>query len=297
LKKINYKTENRLIFISSKFSHTLIISFILSLLSIVFLMSTLFILSISINLKIILIITTIFICCFLSTLLIKAEYTFSLNLGLKRKPPFQLMVSIAAIVVLLFLISGIEILDFNKIIRVLPVSGGLLILVFAYKGIINYAFISILKVLSRIGKESILSREYFFDLINFKFQEVKRFEKKFSLIMITIIVPKKDLEEIKKSMLYPVFFQIIKDNIRDTDTLGLCGNGNIAGIIADNCDYNETTRFVKRLTEIFECNANLKKLIRSHSLEFKYSIWEYSKEIENANTPINDAFLFQQSYE
>jgi hypothetical protein len=175
-------------------------------------------------------------------------------------------------------------------------SCGLVLTVFFYKGIINYFFINILKVLNRIGRASILGREFFFDLINDKFEEVKRFEKKFSLIMITVKVPEAEREEIKKSLLYPIFFQIIKNNIRDTDSLGICGNGNIAGIVASNCDYNETEKFVKRLIEIFEGNSELRALTESYSSEYKYSVWEYSKEIENSNTPLNDAFLFQQSY-
>lgn len=287
----DYKTEENMSIITSKPMTVFIVAFIISILfSNLFLLMFLFF-KYSISLKIFIAGLVIFLVSLISMILIKAEFFIAIKNDYKNRPPFQVLLIFLSSYFLLFWILPGSFMGQSKtspVILLLLIIPNIAITVIIH-GLYYFVFMKLIKLLSRLGKKEILNESDIMEKINFKTDEIKRYGGTFSLIMITFIVPKFAVNKLKQTMVFSLFYELIRKSIRNTDFLGICENGNIAVILSNNNHLKKAEIQARRIVDALEKNTLLMNKIKVYKAEFTTALSEYNPEIEKGN------YLFDQT--
>lgn len=287
----DYKTEENMSIITSKPMTVFIVAFIISILfSNLFLLMFLFF-KYSISLKIFIAGLVIFLVSLISMILIKAEFFIAIKNDYKNRPPFQVLLIFLSSYFLLFWLLPGSFMGQSKtspVILLLLIIPNIAITVIIH-GLYYFVFMKLIKLLSRLGKKEILNESDIMEKINFKTDEIKRYGGTFSLIMITFIVPKFAVNKLKQTMVFSLFYELIRKSIRNTDFLGICENGNIAVILSNNNHLKKAEIQARRIVDALEKNTLLMNKIKVYKAEFTTALSEYNPEIEKGN------YLFDQT--
>ena len=157
-----------------------------------------------------------------------------------------------------------------------------LALTFIIRGVHHNVFIFLINLFAKLSPKRILHEDQLLDKLEVKFNEVKRYGGTFSLILISITIPLNMLERVKQTMLFILFFDILKENIRKTDQLGIVENGSVACVLSNNNNLNKADLQSKRLIAELEKNPLLKKKLNLFKSEYKCVIEEFSQNYSEA---------------
>jgi hypothetical protein len=289
---VDFRTEERFSIVTSKLSTlyfaAILISFVAT--SIFFLIFVFF--QIPISVQIIVFGIVIFIASAVSIALIRTEYTLAINNDYQRRPPIQFIIIFVVSYILLFISvpDGLFIIQpkSSPVIFTLLAIPTLAITFVLYR-LYHTVFIWIVDIFAKISPKRILHNEQIVDKIDVKFNEVKRYGGTFSIILISMKIDPDKAERVKQTMIFLLFFNILKENIRRTDQLGIFENGSAACVLSNNNNYVKAELQAQRLIAELEKNALLKKKLTIFSSEYSHSIVEYAQTFEESKDMINKA--------
>lgn len=287
----DHKTEENMSIITSKPVTVFIAAFIISILFSNLVLLMFLLCKYSINLKIFLIGITIFLVSLVSMIFIKTEFFVAIKNDYKHRPPFQVIIIFISSYFLLLWILPETFMGQTKtspVILLLLTIPNLAITIIIH-GLYYFIFMKLIKLLSRVGKKEILTESDIMEKINFKADETKRYGGTFSLIMITFIVPKFAVNKLKQTMVFSLFYELIRKCIRNTDSLGICGNGDIAVILSNNNHLKKAEVQARRIVDTLEKNSLLMGKIKVYKAEFATALSEYKPDIEKGD------YLFNQT--
>jgi hypothetical protein len=276
---VDFRTEERFSIVTSKKStiylSALLISFVAA--SLFFLVFVFF--QIQISTMIIVFGVTIFIGSLVSIVLIRTEYMLAINNDYRTRPPIQFIIIFLVTYMLIFFIIPDRFMNQEKtsiyVVTLLAIPP--LAITFVLQRVYHTIFIWLINLFGKISPKRILHEEQLKDKIDVKFNEVKRYGGTFSLILISVTIPPDKTERVKQTMLFILFFNILKENIRKTDQLGIMEHGSVACVLSNNNNSVKADLQAKRLVGELERNPLLKKKMNIFNSVFKYSINEFNQ--------------------
>jgi hypothetical protein len=291
MEKKHNKIEAHVIVLSTRHSIYYGVAFFLALFLCSIVLALLYFNSIQFSLDVIIGISTLFILFFVGCLLTKAEFVIYANNNFERKPPLQFIFS--TIVVLLYAFFGIRAIEtFRMDARFYPVitvtilalllGGGIKILFY-------YFFIFVLRLFDRVKRHQLLSFTDFSSEMNHKIHDFKRYKTSFSCILLGIWVNEKYRVKLDKILEFPLFFEIIRRNIRTNDLLGISRMGDHALILSVNNDTAKASRHAERIVKVLRDDPILRKMINITSPEYKFVVEEVKVDTEDSRAIITNA--------
>ncbi|MBN2442748.1 MAG: hypothetical protein JXJ04_15435 [Spirochaetales bacterium] len=270
-----------------------IVAFIISLI-----VSNLFLLffllgSYSFNLRTFLVGSMVFLISMASILLVKAEFLIEAKKDYKRKPPLVIIMIFVSFYFFFLWLLPESIAGQSKtspeilLVLIIPNLALTILLHFLYK----VMFVTLIAVIEQLRSKALLTESDFLEKLEFKIKEIQRYGGTFSLILITFIVPEFALKELKQTQALSLFYKLVQKSIRDTDSLGVCGNGNIAAVLSNNNNQKKALMQTRRIMDTLKKNSLFRKKIEVYHAEFANALSEYSREI------LTGADLFDKTVE
>ncbi|MBN2533022.1 MAG: hypothetical protein JXB88_09025 [Spirochaetales bacterium] len=288
----NYRTEENISMITTSFANVIIVSLFIS-----FIFTSLYFLifislQIAIDLRILIVGIVIFSVYFISNLFIRTEFFIAVKKDYKIRPPLQiLIISVSAYIALFFIIPD-RFMESDKVslpvFVLLTIPSGVIGMV--SQKVLYHSFIILIKFFSKIFSKDILGNDAFYENIEFKYHEFLRHGGIFSIILISFTIPKYAASKLKRSLIFTLFFDILRKNIRKTDFLGILENGKTAAILSNGNNAEKAYVQAKRLVNTLKDNQLLMKKLHVYNSIIKSSIIQASKEHESFEKLMENVF-------
>ena len=85
------------------------------------------------------------------------------------------------------------------------------------------------------------------------------------------------IERVKQTMLFILLFNILKENIRKTDQLGIFEHGAVACVLSNNNSFAKAELQAKRLIAELDKNPLLKRKLDLFKSKYKHAIVEFNQ--------------------
>ncbi len=233
----------------------------------------------------------IFAASFVSIVSIRTEYIIAINNEYQRRPPIQFAVIFLVSYVLIFLVMPGQFMNQQKtspvVFTLLAIPP--LAIAFALRRIYHDVFVRLVKLFAEISPKRVLYKDQMIDKIDVKFNEVKRYGGTFSIILISITMSGELAERVKQTMLFILFFNILRECVRKTDQLGIFDNGCVGCVLSNNNSFTKAELQAQRLVNELRKNPLLKRKLAILHSEYRYSIVEFSQSFAESKDMIEKA--------
>lgn len=225
---------------------------------------------------------------FYSNILLKKAYITVIKKDAASRPPYQFSLLAVVISGLVFFglpdeIPGGMKTEIHIWTFILLASAGIALIL---SRIYHLLFVILVKMFYRFSIRKIMDKPHFVEMVNHKFNEVKRYQGSFAIVVIGFYIPPKSEKKINEAMILPLLMEILQNNIRTTDAIGVLANGEAAAIISNNNSVEGARNQTERLISSLMNNELLVKKIKPFQTEFKAGISVYDPDFEDAETMI-----------
>jgi GGDEF domain-containing protein len=287
----DFKTEERFSIVTSRMSTIYLSALIISFTAASFFFLIFVFSQIDISTTILIFGIVIFLTSFISIVCIRTEYILAINNEYQRRPPIQLAIIFIVSYVLIFIVIPDTFMNMEKgspvIFSLLAIPP--LAIAFLLQRIYHDIFIHLINIFGKISPKRILHKEQITDKIEVKFNETKRYGGTFSIILISITMSRELAERVKQTMLFILFFNILRECIRKTDQIGIFDNGCVACVLSNNNNFPKAELQAQRLVAELEKNPLLKKKLAILHSQYKYAIVEFGESFTELKDMIKKA--------